>query len=467
MMAAIAAKAQFPAGSVLIIERNEELGRKLLATGNGRCNFTNLQATAEDYGEAAPFVASVFQQMPPARLCQLFASFGIVSREEAEGRVYPYSGQGSAVCSQLKRQLQQRQVNVRCGVSAVQVEAEESAFLLQLSDGGIVRSSNLILASGGKAGGQYGCQGDGYRFLRSLQHVVNKPHPALIALQCRVPAQSGAEPWPSEWKGVRAQAGVSLWRFPADAGEFDKGISFGQAQLVAEDKGEVQLTATGLSGICIFNLSRYVIYSVPLAEGRREQYLVALDFLPQHSQEQADALLLAQAEALREEPAEVLLLSIVHQRLIAGILRQVNIAPDERLEGVGEKRLLLLSRLLKRWCALVEGTKGWNDAQVTAGGADCVQFNPQTMQSRLIPGLYLCGELFDVDGRCGGYNLQWAFASGYAAGCSAGQQAAEASGNTKKNSTNEENAEANNKKEEDRRKSGRKEEMTRCSASKK
>ena len=421
MMAAISAKSQLPEGDVLLLERNEILGRKLLATGNGRCNFTNTLALPMDYGTSAEFTKPAMEAMNPLHVIQVFDSMGILYRVEEEGRVYPHSGQGATVTQALERKLEQLGVKVK--KSAVVEEVTYSTkFDIRLKNGKVICADKLILATGGKAGGQYGCQGDGYTFAKGFGHEMVKIRPALVAVNCKTDEGEGRDAWKKEWKGVRSQAKVRLWKVPL-IGE--------EETCVAEERGEVQFTDSGLSGICVFNLSRHIVFTGNMKDGRHETYMMEVDFLPDWTEEKVLHMLERRRDALADYDADAFLMSGVHNKLINGLLEQVGFKgltivldgveektwPD--LKTITDEQLAKLAKLLKGWRFEVDGTKGWNDAQVTAGGISCEQVDPQTMESKLQKGLYLCGEVLDVDEKCGGYNLQWAFASGWLAGINA------------------------------------------------
>lgn len=426
MMAAIAAKSQLPEGGVLLLERNEILGRKLLATGNGRCNFTNTLALPTDYGTSAEFTKPAMDAMNPLHVIQMFDSMGILYRVEDEGRVYPHSGQGATVTQAMERKLEQLGVKVKKN-TVVEKVGYSTKFDITLKNGKVVCADNVIIAAGGKAGGQFGCQGDGYTFAKNFGHDMVKIRPALVAVNCKADEGEGRDAWKKEWKGVRSQAKVSLWKVPLTAAaETDA-----EEELVAEDSGEVQFTDSGLSGICVFNLSRHIVFTGNMKDGRNEKYMIEVDFLPDWTEEKVLHMLERRREALAEYDADAFLMSVVHNKLINGLLEQVGFKgltiildgveektwPD--LKTITDEQLAKLAKLLKGWRFEVDGTKGWNDAQVTAGGISCDQVDPETMESKLQKGLYLCGEVLDVDGKCGGYNLQWAFASGYLAGINA------------------------------------------------
>lgn len=398
MAAAVAAAEGLGAGRVLLLEKHERPGRKLLATGNGRCNFTNMSCTARDF--SSDFPAQVMEQLPPRAVVSFFSKLGVTAREEEEGRVYPYSGQGACVCQALVSALDLRGVELRCNSVLKKVEREGGGFLLSLSDGTKLHCKKLILSVGGKAGCQYGSEGDGYSLAGALGHTVVKPIPALVQL-------TAEDSCFSQLKGVRARAKAGLYLF---------------SQLVCQDEGEVQFTETGLSGICIFNLSRYLRYTGnPL--NAPERYTVQLDFLPEQSPEETLLLLRHRQEDLKKRPARLFLDGLLHHKLAPVILDRAGISKAEGLltEDITGEQLQQLAQLLRGFGAAIIGTKSWKEAQVTAGGVSTLEIHPVSMESKLVSGLYFSGELIDVDGPCGGYNLQWAFASGYVAGSAAAE----------------------------------------------
>ncbi|MBQ6948652.1 MAG: aminoacetone oxidase family FAD-binding enzyme, partial [Firmicutes bacterium] len=328
MMAAISAKSQLPEGDVLLLERNEILGRKLLATGNGRCNFTNTLALPMDYGTSAEFTKPAMEAMNPLHVIQVFDSMGILYRVEEEGRVYPHSGQGATVTQALERKLEQLGVKVK--KSAVVEEVTYSTkFDIRLKNGKVICADKLILATGGKAGGQFGCQGDGYTFAKGFGHEMVKIRPALVAVNCKTDEAEGRDAWKKDWKGVRSQARVSLWKVPLNGEE---------ETCVAEDRGEVQFTDSGLSGICVFNLSRHIVFTGNMKDGRNETYMIEVDFLPDWTEEKVLHMLERRRDALADYDADSFLMSVVHNKLINGLLEQVGFKGlTIVLDGVEEK----------------------------------------------------------------------------------------------------------------------------------
>jgi len=374
-MAAAISAARQGTGRVLIIEKNDILGRKLLATGNGRCNLTN--TNCPDAEETIRF----------------FNGLGLLVRTEEEGRVYPYSEQAAAVREALMNELKHLNVIIRCGTEVKAVERTENHGFRIVSEGGILYSDAVILSTGGKAGPQYGCTGDGYRFAKAFGHRVVSIRPSLVQMV-------SDEPFFKSLKGVRAKGRAALYRTDQAAG---------CEKAVDSEDGEIQFTAEGLSGICIFNLSRSYV---------RGDH-VKIDLFPEYDEKALREILSHRAEALENRNMAEFFTGMLHIKLVPVILNLLSLDEDRKAASLTADELSKAAQLLKGWRISVTGTKGWKEAQVTAGGVDLAEINRDTMESLYVPNLYFTGELLDVDGKCGGYNLQWAWISGLAAGRSA------------------------------------------------
>ena len=386
MMAALTA-AEDQNNRVVLLERQQRVGRKLLSTGNGRCNLTNLGAAAANYhGEQPDFVRPALRQLPPTETLALFRSFGLLTVTEPSGRVYPLSDSASSVLDVLRFQLQQRGVELRCASPAREIRREKGGFAV-CTDEETLRADRLIVACGGAAGKKLGGVTDGYELLAPLGHKRSKLYPSLVQLV--------TEPdYPRALKGVRADAALRLLRGKD---------CFGRVQ------GEVQFTERGVSGPAAFDLSRAVSTG-------SEGLVLQLDFLRDYSETQLRALLTQRRESLPDLDAAELLTGLVHNRLGKMLLRYSGVDTRKRIGDLTERELSHAADACKNFRLPLRGTEGFDSAQVTAGGLRTADFDPETMQSRLVPGLYVCGELLDIDGDCGGYNLQWAWASGRLAG---------------------------------------------------
>ena len=383
-MAAAIRAAETPGNRVTLLERQGRVGRKLLATGNGRCNLTNIGADVENYHGADPlFVLPALKKYPPAAVLDFFAGLGLRTVTEYGGRVYPMSDHAGSVLDVLRLALERQGVEVVTGAAVTDVKP---GFTVAW-DGGSAAADQLIVACGGCAGGKLGGVTDGYAILASLEHTRTALYPALTTLRT-------APEYPRALKGIRADARAAILR--------DKTV-------LAEDRGDVLFMETGLSGTAIFSLSRAVSTG-------GEGLTAALDFFPDAEETELLDDLKARRTRWPQLPANQLLTGTVQSRLGLMLCRYAGIGGGETAGALSDAALRKLGRAMKNFLLPVTGVGGFDAAQVTAGGVRTAEFDPETLQSRRVPGLYACGEVLDVDGDCGGYNLQWAWASGLLAG---------------------------------------------------
>jgi len=386
-MAAAVAASEDPGNRVILFERQQRVGRKLLATGNGRCNLTNTGASPADYHGAAPeFAAPALRKMPPAAVLEFFASLGLVTREEYGGRVYPLSNSANSVADVLRLTLEERSnAELRTACRVESARRDGAGFALSF-DGGTLRADYLIVACGGCAGGKLGGVKDGYDILKSLGHRRTGLYPSLTQITTD-PA------YPRALKGVKTDAVLRL-----------TGAAAG------ESRGEALFTENGVSGPAAFDLSREVSTA---PDGKKELHM---DFLPGFTDGQILALLKARREKLPDKPADELFTGVLQNRLGRMAVKYAHIQGTKPLGELSDGELGAAAAACRDFTIAVKGTGDFDSAQVTAGGADTALFDPETMESRLVHRLFACGEVLDVDGNCGGYNLQWAWASGIIAG---------------------------------------------------
>ena len=386
MMAALTAAEQ-PDNQILLFERQARPGRKLMATGNGRCNLTNRGAAPEHYHSETPgFVDAALAAFPPEETLAWFQARGLLTVTEESGRVYPLSNAANSVLDVLRFALQRPNITLRSGEPVTAVRRRSGGFVVE-TESDRVDADCVIIACGGAAGAKLGGVRDGYTLLQSLGHRRTALHPALVQLT--------TEPdYPRALKGVRADARLTL--------------SAGRAVL-ARTSGEVQFTEKGVSGPAVFDLSR-------AAATGGAGLTLAIDFLRGYAAKDVLALLQQRREAAPELDAGELLTGAVHNRVGKMVLRYARLSTGRPLRDVTDDELKAVVRACKTFVLPVKGTEGFENAQVTAGGIRADEFDPQTLESRLVPGLFACGEVLDVDGDCGGYNLQWAWASGRKAG---------------------------------------------------
>lgn len=386
IMAALTA-AEDKNNRVLLIERQQRIGRKLLATGNGRCNLTNTGAGLTNYhGKHPEFVLPALEKFPPAAALEFFHGLGLLTVTEDGGRVYPLSNSANSVLDVLRFALEKRGVELMTACPVRELRREKKGYTIITDEGGIY-ADKLIVACGGAAGGKLGGVMDGYKLLAPLGHQRTALHPALVQLTTEAD-------YPRALKGVRADGRIWLTA---------------RGRTLAESAGEIQFTEKGVSGIAAFDISRAAAFC---AEGGQ----VHLDFMRGYSSGDVLEMLRRRREQLPELLAEELFTGMLHNRLGRMIVKYAGLDRAAALGGLSDKDLRAAAESCKDFALKLRGTEGFDAAQVTAGGLMTGDFDPQTLESRICPGLFVCGELLDIDGDCGGYNLQWAWASGRLAG---------------------------------------------------
>ena len=389
-MAAAIAASGMPGVQVILFERQARVGRKLLATGNGRCNLTNLKATGGGYhGQQPGFAQYALRKMDPEATLQWFRSLGLYTVAEPSGRVYPYSDQANSVVDVLRLQLENPNVELRTGFEVQKIKKTEAGFQVSTSEE-TVNVDKLIIACGGLAGSKLGGTMSGYKLLGKLGHRSTKLRPALVQLK-------------SSWGGLAALKGV---RTNCHVQIFCDGETF------SESRGELQFTEYGLSGPVIFEISRDVC-------AKPGAWIACLDFLPELSRD--DLMAELQHRQNTTLPVQELLTGILHNRLGRVLTQASGVGMNGLCRDLKMENLQAVCEACKAFEVVLTEPMGMDHAQVTAGGVLTEQFCPETMESLLVPGLYACGEVMDIDGDCGGYNLQWAWSSGYLAGLCAGK----------------------------------------------
>lgn len=412
---------------VIVIEKNDQVGKKLLATGNGRCNFTNTEIGKGQYfSDGIELLVPLLSGYGTADAVSFFESLGIVSYENKDGGCYPYSNRAKDVKDCFDAALRKEKVTVRCNTSVrkIAADAHEDGFVITAvmtgdaaeknatgnhtgSKGGpdagrvTVSASACILATGGMAAPKSGSTGDGYYYAKSFGHTIIEPHPALVGLVC-------ADKIIQQLAGLRTKATVSL---------------LVDGRPVREEYGEVQFNKDGLSGIPVMSLSR-------LATDSRMAYntpVLSLNLFPPTMDEEESMKLLAELVSVKGRGKSVFesLCGLLADKLRAAVLSKAGINKDAAAKGVTACELGRLHRTLCGLSFPVTGSKGYDAAQATAGGIPLDEVDMGSFASLKQDGLYLCGELLDVDGICGGYNLHFAWASGEAAGRAAAREAKE------------------------------------------
>lgn len=351
---------------VTVLEKNDRIGKKLIATGNGRCNLTNINLTYDRYhGGEAEFPQQALSCFGAEDAEAFFESMGLLTRREDEGKVFPYCGRASAVIDVFRMELEKLGVEIQCGFDVKEVIRRKTAFEVVSWDGRHLFSDRVIFAAGGKAAPNLGGGGSGYDILKKLGHKLTELRPSIVQIKTNKDKIAGL-------KGIKCEAAVSM--------------------LGKIYTGELLFTDYGISGPPAFSLSSYY----------KEGAEISIDFFPDIDENRLFLLLRSKLESVIN-PND-LFTGILHKNIASAIVRQ---------SGQGIKEI---ARVCKDFRLETEGTLSWNNAQVTKGGISTRDVNPETFESLICPGLYITGEILDVDGDCGGFNLQWAWASGYFAG---------------------------------------------------
>lgn len=386
-MAAAIQAAKIPENQIILLERQSRVGKKLMATGNGRCNLTNTGADIVNYHGTDPdFIRPAMEQFPPEKVLEFFSELGLMTTEEYGGRVYPMSSHAASVLDVLRLGLEQNHILVRTDTPVDAIRRESEGF--EITCGGEkLFAHQVILACGGCAGSKIGGVMDGYHLLKSLGHSRTPLYPALTQIRT-------APEYPRAMKGIKVDAGLRISR---------------GKEILGRTQGDVLFTESGISGTAVFALSR-----IAATEG--EGLTVTVDFFPAMKENDLYQHLKRRCGSLEQKEASSLLTGTVQSRVGQTLLKSAKINPNTPCSGLRDRELRNLSKAAKQFSLAVTGVSGFESAQVTHGGMKTEEFDPNTLESKLVPGLYACGEVLDIDGDCGGYNLQWAWASGLLAG---------------------------------------------------
>ncbi len=393
MVAAIAAGRK--GARVLLLERMQRVGKKILATGNGRCNYTNSNTNILCYHGSHPgFASDTLRRFNSEWTLDFFRELGVEPRMEADGKFFPFSNQAGSILDVLRYEMEQLGVEVICEQNVLKLKKQGSGFLCQCADGKEFPACKVIITTGGRSAPNFGSNGGGYKIAEGLGHKIITPFPALVQVRLNAP-------FLKRLKGLRLDGEAEL---------------FIDNESHRKEKGELLFTDYGISGPPILQISR----SVSQFSKSGKDLFIQLDLFPNWSQEELILLITRRIAANPGKPIDMHFIGFLHKRLIPVVLKEAHIEEIHSPCGeLTEKEIRCMAALVKAWRIPCTGTQSWMDSQVTAGGVDVSQVDPHTMESKIVPGVFFAGEVLDVDGDCGGYNLQWAWASGHVAGESA------------------------------------------------
>lgn len=388
MMAAITAARQ--GAKVTLFERNDRVGKKILATGNGKCNLGNeMLSEHEYYGSSPEWIHSCLEQFDTEDTVRFFQGLGLLVKSKNGGYLYPASEQASAVLDVLRTELSVLGVEVLCECKVNKIECgNESKISIFVGDKKYL-FDRVIVACGSKAAPKTGSDGSGYKLAKQLGHSTVPVVPALVQLKC-------SEDYLKAVAGVRADALISVRC---------------EGKEVTVERGELQLTEYGISGIPVFQLSRRVNY----LRRERHEVEVHINFLPDYSAEDYEKLCTARQLIAGDRTVEEFFTGMLHKKLMLLFIKMAGLKPNIPMEQADKRKIQCVFDLCRDWCLHVTESNSFDNAQVCAGGVSTDEITAE-LESKKVPGVFFAGELLDVDGRCGGYNLQWAWCSGYLAG---------------------------------------------------
>ncbi len=387
LAAAINAKRLYPQKKIVIIEKLPRIGKKLLATGNGKCNITNLQANSHSYVNKN-FAEFAMESYPPEKIIEFFSSLGLLTYADSCGRVYPESNMAASVVDALRFEIERLDIDVFCDTPVTEIKKSKGEFFINNE----FCSEKVIICAGGKSSAPQGSDGSGYILAKSLGHSITKTVPALVPL-CASPEIT------KPLKGVRAR---------------NVNLTLIGKEILAKTSGEILFTEYGLSGIAAMELAAYAQKYIDSVKGNPFTYI---DFLPEMSYDRLVDYLKSLNNIKGFCSLDNVMTGILPKALGIAICKACKLYKQDRLiSSLNEREIRQIAEKTKKFPLEVTGTRGFLNSQVTSGGIKTEEINEKTMESRLCKNLYFAGEIIDVDGACGGFNLQWAWASGMLAG---------------------------------------------------
>lgn len=387
---------------IIILEGNQKLGKKLLATGNGRCNLSNWDLSeANFFGDYKKF-APILQKYDTQSILDSFKEMGLLTVTDSEGRIYPYNKQASAVLEILKLRAEELKIDMKFEFNVDSVTKYKNIFRIKSKDQ-VINAEKIILATGGMASPRHSSSMDGYKILNSMGHNVTKTYPTLVQLKCE-------DKFIRNLSGVRAVSKICL---------------MGDNENLLEETGEVMFGNKSISGICVFQLSVMAseFFSKGNIQGKRYKELsVKIDLAPNLTYSELLEFLTNYKKIHPNTPCNQFLDGVVNTKISKEIIKLCKVDKLYTISNLTEKDIKSICNKIKNINLNIQGTKGFDDAQVTGGGLTLDEVNLNTLESCKVKRLYVCGELLNIHGKCGGFNLHLAWASGKVAGFSAANE---------------------------------------------
>ncbi|MCD2346394.1 BaiN/RdsA family NAD(P)/FAD-dependent oxidoreductase [Clostridium guangxiense] len=377
---------------VSIIERNDRIGKKILITGNGRCNITNENINEARYhSQNNGFFKYALDKFNKDSTIDFFSMLGLPLTTLESGKMYPMSLQASSVLDILRLALEDRDIPVHTNSKVIKIEKSKNTFKIYDSNDKLYECDKVILACGGKSAPKTGSDGFGFKLGTNMGHSIVTPLPAIVQLKL-------------VHNSLRALSGI---RFDANT------KIFVSDELERTEFGEILFTDYGISGPAILQLSRIASIGIE----KNNNVVLQVDILPNIEENKIQEFFENHWGMFYYRSVFDSLVGVIHKKLIPILLKEANISNIHKqcCDLTWEEKSNIVS-LLKKWNFVVSGTNSFENSQVTAGGINTREVDEKTLQSKLVSGLYFCGEILDVDGDCGGFNLQWAWSSGFLAG---------------------------------------------------
>lgn len=375
--------------SVILIEKNTIIGRKILATGNGRCNVTNRNVEVSRYHGGNPeFIGGILKQFDQYKAMNFFESLGLILKEEDRGRIFPRTNQATTVLEALNHELQRLKVDIHTGNEVKDISHKEF-WVIKTNNGSEFKSKKIVLTTGGKVASHFGSSGDGLHFAQKLGHRLTPIYAALVPMETK-------ESWVRDVQGLKIE---------------------GVAQVVVEDKviakreGDILFTHYGLSGPGIMGLARVVAPLVEVGEVK-----IRIDIIPEESLKSLDEKIISIFNNNGAKALKNALSGVVPLNLAVVVLKNAGIDPDKKAAQISKLQRESIVEKLKGLELVINKVRPLKEAQVTSGGIDVNEIDGKILESKIVPGLFFAGEIIDVDGDSGGFNLQWAWSSGFVAG---------------------------------------------------
>jgi predicted Rossmann fold flavoprotein len=381
---------------ILIVDKSDRVGKKILATGNGRCNITNTEFSIERFhGNRRNFSERAFELFNVEKTMDFFKEIGLLLKTEDSGKVYPFSDQASSVLDVLRMKCEELGIKEMCNFNVSELRGGLNNFVVMDDKKNQISADRIILCCGGAASPNLGTDGSGYKLMTKMGHKRTDIFPSLVQIK-------------TSTEHIKAIKGM----------KFTGNISIATRDKVLKtDFGEVLFTEYGLSGPPVFQLSRIVSEFYNDKRNTKSGQLIAiLDFMPDWDADKIEAYLHERLTIYKDRKLEFFLTGMLNKRIGQTLIKYCNLPLSMEVSELNQGHIQKISRAIKTFSIPCTGTMPFQNAQVTAGGIDVRDINPITMESFIVKGLYAAGELLDIDGDCGGFNLQWAWSSGYVAG---------------------------------------------------